>query len=34
MGKVTKDKRRIHGGYSQKERANMGRKMENQGIIT
>ena len=29
MGKTTKDKKIIHGGYSQKERANMGRKLEN-----
>ena len=30
MGKATKDKRRIHRGYSQKEGANMERKMENE----
>ena len=29
MGTTTKDQRRIHGGYSQKEGTNMGRKLEN-----
>ena len=29
MGTTTKDRRRISGGYNQKERTNMGRKLEN-----
>ena len=29
MGTATKDRRRIRGGYSQKEGTNMGRKLEN-----
>ena len=29
MGTATKDQRRIHGGYIQKEGTNMGRKLEN-----
>ena len=30
MGKATMDQRKIYGGYSQKKRADMGRKLENQ----
>ena len=30
MGKATTDQRRIHGGYGQKKRANLRRKLENQ----